>query len=67
MDTILTVRNEHLSLLNAEDAVIFFRELLWAEATRSGLPISKINVSSWINVPDGGVDASVGDIAIAAR
>lgn len=67
MDTILTVRNEHLSLLSPEDAVIFFRELVWAEAARIGLPIDKINVSSWINVPDGGVDASVAGSGISAK
>lgn len=67
MDTILTVKNEHLRLLGPEDAVILFRELIWAEAARIDLPISRINVSSWINVPDGGVDASVSDSGIYAR
>jgi hypothetical protein len=59
IDTILTVKNEHLMSLGIEGAVDFFRELLWAEVTRIGIPIHKVNVSSWVNVPDGGVDASV--------
>ncbi len=59
IDTILTVKNEHLKSLKPEEAVNLFRELLWAEASRIGIPLSKINVSSWINIPDGGVDASV--------
>src|SRR5262245_55639907 len=59
MDTILTVKNEDLTRLNSEEAVIMFRELLWAEAARLGIPFSSINISTRINVPDGGVDASV--------
>lgn len=60
-NTILTVKNEHLIILSPEEAVDFFRELLWAEATRIGIPLDKINVSRWIDVPDGGVDASISD------
>ncbi len=62
MDTIFTVRNEDLRPLSPEEAVEFFRELLWAEARRIGVSIAKVHVSTWINVPDGGVDASVDDI-----
>ena len=65
-DTIFTVTNEHLDLLNERTAVDFFQKLLWAEARRSGIEVSKINVSSRINVPDGGVDATVDDVQIAA-
>ena len=60
-DTIFTVKNEHLNLLDENTAVDFFQQLLWAEARRIGIPISKINVSSRINVPDGGIDATVDD------
>lgn len=67
IDTILTVRNEHLMFLNPEEAVELFRELLWAEATRIGVPLSRINVSSWITVPDGGVDASVEDVTVLRK
>ena len=63
-DTIFTVRNEDLSRLNPTEAVLFFRDLLWAEARRIGIDISKINVSSRVNVPDGGVDAAVDDVHI---
>ncbi|RLA96135.1 MAG: hypothetical protein DRG83_17750, partial [Deltaproteobacteria bacterium] len=59
MDTIFTVRNEDLERLSPQEAVDFFRELLWAEAGRIGVGISKIHISSWINVPDGGIDALV--------
>ena len=62
-ETIFTVKNEHLTRLN-QRAVDFFQKLLWAEARRLGIEISKINVSSRINVPDGGVDAAVDDVHI---
>jgi hypothetical protein len=62
MDTIFTVRNEDLHRLNPEEAVEFFRELFWAEARRIGVPIAKVHISTWINVPDGGVDASIDDV-----
>lgn len=61
METIFTVRNDDLGRLGPQEAVDFFRELLWAEARRIGIAINKIHVSSWINVPDGGIDASVNE------
>ena len=64
IDTIFTVKNEHLNRLDQKTSVEFFQKLLWAEARRLGVEISKINVSNWINVPDGGVDANVDDAQI---
>lgn len=58
-DNIFTVTNDDLNRLDPAEAVRFFRELLWAEARRIGIGLSQINVSSRINVPDGGVDATV--------
>jgi len=57
MDTIFTVKNEHLERLSPEQAVNIFRELLWAEATSIGIAKTLINVPSAINVKDGGIDA----------
>ena len=59
MDTILTVRNEDLQRLSPEEAVTFFRELLWAEATSMGIGKTLINVPSAIYSADGGIDAEV--------
>lgn len=67
MDTIFTVKNEDLERLNPQEAVDFFRELLWAEARRIGIGINKIHISSWINVPDGGVDAFVEEDNVQTR
>jgi hypothetical protein len=62
MDTIFTVRNEDLHRLNPQEAVEFFRELLWAEGRRIGVRIANVQISTWINIPDGGVDASINDV-----
>ena len=59
MDTIFTVNNKDLDHLTEQQAVEVFRELLWAEATISGIPRNLINVPSAITVPDGGIDAEV--------
>ena len=59
LNNIFTVTNEDLDRLDPAEAVRFFRELLWAEARRLGIEMSQINVSSQVNVPDGGVDATV--------
>ena len=64
-NTIFTVRNEDLLRLNPNTAVEFSQKLLWAEARRLGIEISKINISHWVNVPDGGVDAAVDEVEIA--
>src|SRR6266852_1659997 len=57
--TILTVTVAHLARLDSTEAIEFFAELLWAEARRVGIATSHISISIRINVPDGGVDASV--------
>ena len=58
-DTIFTVKNEHLQRLDADGAVQFFADLMRAETRRLGLPITSVNISSRINVADGGVDATI--------
>ncbi len=67
METIFTVKNENLERLGPQEAVDFFGELLWAEARRIGIEISKIHISSRINVPDGGVDALVEEKNISTQ
>lgn len=57
--TILTVLNEDLGRLTPAAAVELLRDLLWADARRVGIPTTSINVSAWVDVPDGGIDASI--------
>lgn len=59
MQTIFSVQSSDLARQGAGEAVELIRDLLWAEARRIGLATTQMNVSSRINVPDGGVDAAV--------
>ena len=59
MSTMFAANNQHLEYLTEQQAVEVFRDLLWAEATASGIPKNLINVPSAITVPDGGIDAEV--------
>jgi hypothetical protein len=67
MQTIFTVQNRDLERLNPQQAVVFFRELLWAEAIKTGIAVNKINVSFRINVTDGGIDASIREIGTSCK
>src|SRR6266567_127643 len=57
--TIFTVTNEQLGRLGPSLAVEIFRDLLWADARQHGIATTSINVSAWLDVPDGGIDARV--------
>lgn len=62
MDTIFTVRNEDLERFSPQEAVDFFREILWAEASSLRIGKNLINVPSAITVADGGIDAEVQNV-----
>ncbi len=64
MDNILSVGNSDLERLNPDQAVDFFRKLLWAEASTLGIAKSLIDVPSAITCGDGGIDAEVRDVQI---
>src|SRR5882724_3979972 len=57
--TIFTVANDDVGRLPPAGAVELLRDILWADARGLGLPTTSINVSAWVDVPDGGIDASV--------
>ncbi len=59
VETIFTVKNQHLNRLDQNSAVEFCRKLLRAEAHRLNIELNKINISNQATVPDGGVDAVV--------
>src|SRR3972149_7847309 len=63
MDTIFTVKNADFDRLSPQEAVDFFRELLWAEADALGIGKNFINVPSAITVADGGIDAEVQNVS----
>ncbi len=62
MENIFTVKKEDIERLTPEASTDLIGDLLWAEAMRIGLSKGQINVAKKIDVPDGGVDASVRDI-----
>ena len=65
-ETIFTVKNEDIDLLDQNTAVEFFGKLLRAEALRLGPGTCKINVPRKPNVSDGGIDATVdANLAVA--
>lgn len=57
--TICSIEPERLTILDSRGAIEVVSALLWAEARRVGLSPTVVNISSWINVADGGVDATV--------
>src|SRR5881397_4448728 len=57
--TIFTVANEDLGRLTPAGAGELLRDVLWADARCVGIHTTNINVSAWVDVPDGGIDASV--------
>lgn len=58
MPTGFEVVDSDLRSLDAEDSVLFFRELLWAEAAETGVTQSDAHTPTKINVGDGGLDAT---------
>ena len=59
MISIFGITGETLKKLGPKEAVEVFRDILWCQARRKRVPISKIKISSNISVADGGIDAFI--------
>ena len=59
MVTVFTVGADSLRPFSGQQAVLAFRDLLWAEAYRLGLSPANVTINQRIEIPDGGVDADV--------
>jgi hypothetical protein len=59
MTSLFTVTENEIKNLDQTVATEFFAKLLRSEAYRVGLPLSSVQISTWVNVGDGGVDARV--------
>lgn len=59
MDTFLSLNTEALGRLDSGEAIRQFSHLLWAQARRKNVPITKIRFSLREDVPDGGIDAEI--------
>jgi transcriptional regulator with XRE-family HTH domain len=60
--TIVSLDATTLAALDPRECIEAFRDLLWCEARRIGLPVTKIDVCCR-EISDGGVDARVADVA----
>ena len=56
---LFNLKSDDITNLGAEEAVLFFRELLWTEASRVNISRQLISVPDCVNVGDGGLDALV--------
>ncbi len=57
------VRTDDLIQIDAGQAVDLFRQLLFIEAVKAGIPIASVDVPAAINVADGGIDAEVAGVS----
>lgn len=55
----ISLTNEDLTRLTGTTAQTCLRDLLWAEARRIGVPVSAVQISSDVDVADGGIDAAI--------
>ena len=58
-NSLFTITNDDLGRLDASGSVALISELLWADATRLGIPTGKVQISAEVNMPDDGVDAKI--------
>ncbi|GEM_PF-6009035 len=59
MHTIFSVSNNIFESLSPIAAVKVFRNLLWCESQRMGIPPHKIVISLDTTIADGGIDAKI--------
>lgn len=67
MTTPYTLAPTELTPLSPRQSIALFRDLLWCQARRRGVPLTKIHITTAENVPDGGVDAEVDDGVIGGQ
>lgn len=61
MSSFFDIPSELLERLDETQAVFFFRDILWAEAAKEGIPLDQVHISERTKVCDGGIDALVND------
>jgi hypothetical protein len=59
MHSLLTINSLDFKRFGQTQSVKLFSQMLWAEASRLRLPITKIHISENVLVPDEGIDAEV--------
>lgn len=64
MRSLFEVAGDKIAHMSPREAVDFFQQLLWAEASRLGIGVNDVNISLRTDVSDGGIDASVRQIPL---
>lgn len=64
---VFEVGAEHIGRMGPDGAVELIRDLIYADASASGIPYDKIDVPSITTAADGGVDGVVGDAPAEGR
>jgi hypothetical protein len=60
MKSIYDIDPSALGRLNGEEAVRVFRDLLWSQARKRGVPTSKVHITTTaVTTADGGIDAAI--------
>lgn len=62
MSGFFEITTEYLKSLDQKQALLLFRDVLWAEALRIGISQALVHIPECINTPDGGIDAELKDI-----
>lgn len=61
MTAIVEITSQDLGQLNASQSVEIFRDLLWSQARKLSIPITKVHITQAITIGDGGIDAAIDD------
>ena len=67
MCAVFEVTGGHLDRLDPGGAVRLVRNLVWADAEASGIPVNLINISSAIHDADGGIDGEVAGVPFDSK
>ena len=63
MNNLLEIDEKILKNLDQQQAVDFFRDILWAEALNIGISQDLLHIPGCINVSDGGIDACLDNVS----
>jgi len=64
MENIFTVTHDNLANLGLQKSIELFRDLVWAEMRRCGIPQSCFHISVRFGLTDAGIDANLTDMNI---
>jgi hypothetical protein len=57
--SLLDISDSDLARFSDKEAVVLFRDLIWAECSKLGISPNEVDITDRTTVPDGGIDAEV--------